>query len=581
MLNIKKAFSVVMSAVIISVSLIIPAGAYDYNDYLKDAAEVPEIYTYSERAVELAEVVTQTYPDYWEAYDKNQNLYDAVGALADIDDGFYEAFLDALMEVQFEYGRSDHSAFKYIHDNSQNIILQIEYTESITHIENLYGKVLEIVFTKNPEYFDKLIASILSFTDMYSSYVKGEEYFGGQDTDLIPVGFKSYLLGNAGLIFEVSEGSGAEAAGIKPGDIITAIDGEPYSYLTAPNTRGPENTVVELTIYTAEGETVTKTVKRIKYSTGRVTSKRIDDTVIIAFKEFVYLSDAEQFEKFYDEAAADPTVKKLVIDLRGNIGGQDDVLNKILSVLTPDNKQLYSLESRDKTETIRSEGRYMGRGKKFSGTLFVLTDNITASSADITTAVIRNIGGIQVGEPTYGKGIGQSGFVLHNGYMAWITGLIIDVPNFGKYNGTPIRPNVPVSVHLPMFSEGEVISDFNVTKPLTPESSKTQINAFKQRLSALTALKLPSDGKLDLRTMYFTNALRINFGLDPYPLTGKYSIDPETLRLISDFADSIDFANAKLLTMDDKALEYCLNYKPKAETKTEPKTEEKAAKKAA
>jgi carboxyl-terminal processing protease len=559
---IKKLTAAVLAAVI-AVLLPITANAYDYQDYLKDAADVSEYYTDRQRIFELAEVVTTAYPDYWEIKLKNAALYDAIFSLSDKSDAFYEDFLSALMAVQEEYALSSSQAQLGFEHNCDNLKAQLEYTENITLKEDLLEAVIDKLLEENSEYTDAIINEMMSFTDQYSRYIKAIDYYTGQVDDNVGIGITANELGTAIFVYDVYEGSGADEAGIVKGDFITKVNGVPYDSFNPVSASGAVGSDVTLTVLHKDGKEEEITVTRKKYSEGKVSSKRIDDTVVISFKAFTLLSDAEDFEKYYDEAAADPTVKKLVIDIRGNTGGDTDVLDKIASVLTPKDTLLYSLIYRDGTEKTLSAGKYKGAGKKFGGQLFVLTDGDTASSADILTSVLKNLGAIQVGTPTYAKGIGQSGYIVHNGYMAWVTALIVDVPKYGKYHGIPFVPDVQLRNVEPMFTEKEVLPYGPIIMPLNENSPKEAIKAYEQRLQALYRINIVVDGVLDERTMHLTNGARLAEGMSVIPLD-KFEIDVGFLKFIGSIADANRMKAATIDVDTDKVLQYCLDYEVKA-----------------
>jgi carboxyl-terminal processing protease len=567
MLKLKKIAVMLLCTLIISTLLPITAGAYDYNDYLKDAAGVTGHYSDSERVYELAETITKTYPDYWEATDKVQVLYDATAKLADKNDDFYRDFLDAMLYFQEEYGLNATDVEKTVLTNLENLEAQFDFTTDIIKNQDLFKAAMNKLLTEKPEYTDILIAEMMSFTDEYSRYIKATDYYINQNDDTVGMGVMGGDLGEGFVVLDVYSGTGAEAAGIEAGDIVTAIDGVPYTFDNQVTARGPENTTFEATILREDGSEVTLTVKRIKYSEGVVTSERYDDTVIIGFKSFELMSDAEDFEKFYDAAAADPTVKKLVIDLRDNVGGDQEVLEAMASVILPKDIRAFTIIEKDKQTVYRSKGKYKGAGKKFEGQLFVLTNGNTASCADIFTAAIKFRGGIQVGETTYGKGIGQNGYILHNGYMAWITGMIVDVPYNGRYHGKGFVPNVKISERVTLYTEDEIIRLKDTDTPIDETTAKSRIKAFEQEVQAVLGVSLEADGVLDKRTAYLVNGIRFFNGLPPLDFGAGIVIDSETIKLIHNLAEDTGMTNFTTVSEVDKALEYCLKYKVKTADK--------------
>jgi carboxyl-terminal processing protease len=567
MLKLKKIAAMFLCTLIVGTVLPLRTAAYDYYDYLKDAEEVTGVYSDSERVFELAEVITASFPEYWDSKNDVQVLYDATAMLSDENDDFYRDFLSVIIDIQDEYGLNAVNIEKSSLTNLENLDAQFDYAMDITKKKDLFKAAMEKLLTEKPEYTDILINKMMSFTDQYSRYIKATDYYINQNDDSVGMGVMGGELGEGFIVLAVYAGSGAEEAGIVVGDIVTAIDGVPYTYNNPVSARGPENTAFEATILREDGTEVTLTVKRIKYSEGAISSERIDDTVIISFKSFELMSDAEDFEKIYDAAAADPTVKKLVIDLRDNVGGDQQVLEAMASVLLPEGNRIFTMIKKDKETVFRSKGRYKGAGVKFGGQLFVLTNGNTASCADIFTALIKYRGGIQVGETTYGKGIGQGGFILHNGYMAWITDAYVDVPGYGRYHGKGFTPNVKISERVTLYDEDEIIRLRDTDTPIDETTKKSRIKAFEQEVQGVLGIRLEADGVLDRRTALLVNCILLQYRQPILDYSDGYVIDTASIKFIHKLATEKGAENFTIPSDSDLALAYCLKYKIKTAEK--------------
>jgi carboxyl-terminal processing protease len=561
----KRTAALILAAVLSVMALTVSASAYDYQDYLKDAAQVTGEYTDYQLLRELGEVVTVAYRDYWTSADKYKNFYDGVNKYADENDLFYDDCMNAIIKIQRENSDSGLRLARPGLTKSEILAEQVKYAESLTGKTDIWDTALESVINSRHTYFKGISDAMMSFTDMYSKLITGKDYYADQDDSSVGLGITVQELGTSFLVQSVVTGGGAEAAGIKRGDAIIEINGKPITDNTA-NTRGKENTKINVTVLHSDNTIEEITVKRIKNNPGIVTSKRIDDTMIITFKEFTLLSDAEDFEKYYDEAAADPTIKKLVIDLRDNTGGDNEVLDAICSVLTEKDTLMFTIDSKTESEKHISKGKYKGAGVKFDGQIFVLTNEDTASCSDITTAVIKNIGGLQVGDPTYGKGIGQSGYIIHNGYMAWVTALYVDVPNFGYYHGTPFTPDVPIPGRVPAFTKDEILPLEDTKSPLTPDSPKERIIAYQQRLQSFMPLKLEITGELDARTIWLSDAVCLLAGIEP---SKNGVISGEMVYITDANAKAAGLENISIFSETDDALQYCLDYGEETETTEE------------
>ena len=142
------------------------------------------------------------------------------------------------------------------------------------------------------------------------------------------------------IVISPINGFPARAAGLKPQDIITSINGQSTSNMSldvaADDIRGPQNTKVTLGIVRAQTQTLTVTITRQNIQLPSVTSKILsgnvgyiqissfsDDTATLATKA------AEQFKQ--------ANVKGIILDLRGNPGGLLSAAVAVSSLWLPTN----------------------------------------------------------------------------------------------------------------------------------------------------------------------------------------------------------------------------------------------------
>lgn len=204
------------------------------------------------------------------------------------------------------------------------------------------------------------------------------------------------------VITEVIKNSPAEAAGLKRGDIIKAVDDEqPTDYAgVITSIRGEPGTKVKLNIKAGDEERQVNIV-RGKIDEGTTIYRKIDNGVgyikILSFGE----TTAKEFRKAEKEFIGGG-VKSLVIDLRGNGGGlfdqsiklADRLLGKCVITSTKDasgKKKKY--KSGDSHTTLK---------------YVLLVDENTASASEVLAGAVKdNNGGSIVGTKTFGKGIVQ------------------------------------------------------------------------------------------------------------------------------------------------------------------------------
>lgn len=241
--------------------------------------------------------------------------------------------------------------------------------------------------------------------------------------------------------------SPAETAGLRHGDILTAIDDQPITpeetiYQVSSRLKGPIDTDVTLTILRT-GKTLTITLTRATIDLPVAEWYMQDNTAIITIYEFTdNLGD-----KFYDIAneiaEANPT--HIILDLRSNPGGYIDSAAHVLNHFFPQNTRIFYVEfGSGYTAPYESAGP----GNLATIPVIILQDSSTASAAEIVTiAIAENAPDTTtiIGTQSYGKGTAQRLYPLNDNSVfrlsiaRWLT------PNKNWINGTGITPDITSS----------------------------------------------------------------------------------------------------------------------------------------
>jgi carboxyl-terminal processing protease len=131
----------------------------------------------------------------------------------------------------------------------------------------------------------------------------------------------------------------------------------------------------------------------------------------------------------------------LVIDLRGNAGG--DLIAAIDSAMLflEDHKKIVSIKTRQGIEKYES-----GNGAVNSGSLLYLwQDEGTASAAEVFIAALTvNNRAVSIGKKSFGKGTKQEAFELSDGSALFITTGYLQTPDAIFFDGKGLNPNYPV-----------------------------------------------------------------------------------------------------------------------------------------
>jgi carboxyl-terminal processing protease len=224
------------------------------------------------------------------------------------------------------------------------------------------------------------------------------------------------------------EGTPAERAGIKAGDVITKVDDKDLRNVALNDVvqliRGPRGTTVRLTI-TREGvaQPLVISVERAEIKLESVRGKLLDNGFgYVRITTFSQTTGTEIDSWLKRLLGQHP--RGMVLDLRSNPGGYLTAAVDVTSQFLGSGVVLYQQQSSGE----RQEYRVRPGGQATSVPLVVLIDKGSASASEIVAAALRDNGRAQlVGERSYGKGTVQtvhtlsdrSGLRITTG--AWLT----------------------------------------------------------------------------------------------------------------------------------------------------------------
>ena len=224
----------------------------------------------------------------------------------------------------------------------------------------------------------------------------------------------------------VIKGGPSEKVGILAGDRIISIDGEEYvgkevtNEETMHRLKGEKGTEVKVQVLRRGQHTpISFTIQR-----GDIPLKSIDATYMLNDK-LGYMKISKFGETTYHEMLvalaqlSEQNFEGLVVDLRGNGGGYlAAAINMINEFLPENNLIVYTQGRMFRREDYMSDGR----GSYQSLPLIVLTDETTASAAEIFSGAIQdNDRGIIIGRRTFGKGLVQQPIEFNDGSMIHLT----------------------------------------------------------------------------------------------------------------------------------------------------------------
>lgn len=246
----------------------------------------------------------------------------------------------------------------------------------------------------------------------------------------------------------VLEGGPAQEAGLEPGTIITAIDGETVGgdglVEVAGRLDGPSGTPVTVDVETAEGDGATLTLVR-----GAVPTPSLDvelprpDVGYIRIPSFQAGVPTFVHQALAQLQAGEPD--RIVIDLRDNPGGYVDAATSVASEFLPDGLVFRAIGREGETDYPVQPG-----GLATSDVdLTVVVNSGSASAAEILAAVLQERGRARVvGTHTFGKNTVQIAFRLPNDGELRVTIARWTTPEGASVAISGLEPDAQVDIPL-------------------------------------------------------------------------------------------------------------------------------------
>lgn len=244
-------------------------------------------------------------------------------------------------------------------------------------------------------------------------------------------------------VLDVNDGSAASEVGVRPLDLIVAVEGQPIAELgfegAVSAIKGEEGTSVTLTLIRGEVR-FDVSVERRKIDKQYVYSDLLDGNVgYIRITEFS-IGAQDGFLNAVD-ALLSRGAESFVFDVRNNPGGDLNVLINILNRILG-NKDLF-------IEEYQNGERYTFSSDEVSldCPIAVLCNSNSYSAAEYFAAVLQEYGvATVVGEATTGKGYGQTTFELKDGSAMVLSIIRYYTPEGRSLKESGVTPDVEVAL---------------------------------------------------------------------------------------------------------------------------------------
>ncbi len=279
------------------------------------------------------------------------------------------------------------------------------------------------------EMTDKAIKGLLDGIDRgYTRYLTKSEFENSQRTSLYGTygGIGVVVIIDEGLVRVVSpyKGTPAYRAGLESGDIITHVDGESIKDFDIDTVgdmvRGEPGSEVTLTVMPSNnGEikdvVLVREVIEIPFVEWQLigTNEEIAHVSLYSFSRIA----VDQLDSAISEAI-NQGAEKILLDLRGNPGGDLEATLGIADLFLDEDKVVFVTQDVDGNEDIYTTET----DAKYTQPMYVLVDQGSASASEVISGAIKdNDRGTIIGYNTFGKASMQTGFKLLDESYVWIT----------------------------------------------------------------------------------------------------------------------------------------------------------------
>jgi len=293
---------------------------------------------------------------------------------------------------------------------------------------------------------DGAFNGVTDAVDEFSFYVPPAQmaaYKNFADVDDNGVGLVVTKRFGYGYVIAPVAGSPAAKAGIERGDFIEKIDGQPTQRMAVWQIRNALRANRPVALQVLRGGQTKRdnfTIQATNFHPVALQTHQYDAVAYIKVPFFEKGTAAQLHSAL--EGLRNNGTKKLIIDVRGNAGGDveeaitaaDDLLSG--GVIT-------AIEGR----RVDAKRWTADKNTAYDGALEVLTDNSTAAGAEIFASAIHgNNRGKTIGVPTYGKSIVQKFIPLSSGGGVYMTIAHYTTPELKPIKDGGIRPDVIVDL---------------------------------------------------------------------------------------------------------------------------------------
>ena len=252
----------------------------------------------------------------------------------------------------------------------------------------------------------------------------------------------------------VIEGAPAQTAGVKPGDILSAVDDEPVTGMSqtelAVMVRGAEGTQVKVTMLRDE-ELIDFMITRAHITVPNVETEIVDgDIGYVKLNQFTPNARAD-IDAALDEVDVNER-SGLILDLRDNPGGLLSSAIDVASAFVPSGDRVVTEDFGDSQQEFDATGDIAD----IQVPIVVLVNGGSASASELLAGALQDHDlATIIGETTLGKGTVQTWHALVNGGGVRLTIARWLTPDGHWIHEQGITPDIPVAWENPTYEPDE------------------------------------------------------------------------------------------------------------------------------
>lgn len=279
------------------------------------------------------------------------------------------------------------------------------------------------------------------------------------------------------IIEEPHEGMPAQEAGLMSGDKILEIDGKSMKGKKTDEVskllKGQAGSKFKLTVERMQADGTFKkmnfeiTRREIKLKNVPYSGIVANDVGYIKLENFMDNAGGDVRDAFKKLKETNPSMKGIILDLRGNPGGLLHEAVNTCNVFIDQNNEIVS--TKGKIAEMQSTHRTQKRPEDINIPIVVLTSGGSASASEIVAGAIQDLDrGVVIGGRTFGKGLVQNTRPLPYNTQLKVTtakyytpsGRCVQALNYAEKNPDGSVKKIPDSLKMPFKTKsGRIVYD--------------------------------------------------------------------------------------------------------------------------